>query len=312
MNFLQNLRKKLPHKFKKYIRYGVRLPQISNLIAPYVPSSICIDVGASYYPHTKWYIFLNSPLTYWLAVEPNKKNVDYANKWEWDCQFLSIHKGLSQDGGLKTLHITNIDSGSSLLPPVIPPAMKHREINLDYLYPVTKCEIETITLTHAISSLPLDLPLFVKLDTQGTELSILKGSEQLFFNNQILGIEMESTMLAQPIMENSGKFWEACSYLESKGFELLHIKPIYSPIKKRLLLRKHNTLINECDAVFSLRWDIASKMSVEFRVALLAFYITNLLYVEAKSVLQVDKDLTDFLKHRGCNVNKLLTLLETN
>jgi len=93
---------------------------------------------------------------------------------------------------------------------------------------------------------------------------------------------------------------------------LLHIKPIYSPIKKRLLSRKYNTLINECDAVFSLRWDIASKMSVEFRVALLAFYITNLLYVEAKSVLHVDKDLTDFLKHRGCNVNKLLTLLETN
>lgn len=305
MSLASNVRKLVPKAIKNIMRNGLRFYKLSALLSPYIPNTICIDVGASYYPHEKWYIFLNSPKTYWVAVEPNKENIEYTKKWRWPSKVSVCLSGLSKDGGSQTLYITNVDSGSSLLQPIIGDSLKHRGIDLDYFFPIKESNIDTITLKDVIPSHANGYPIFVKLDTQGTELSILKGSESLFSDQKILGIEMESTMLAQPIMSGSGKFWQACEYLESKGFELLHVKPIYSPLNKKQFLGQINTFLTECDAVFALRWDIVSKMPIEYRASLLAFYITNFLYLEAKAVLVDDKNLIDFLKNRGCNVNDL-------
>lgn len=275
-----------------------------------MPASVCVDVGAAHYPHGRWLTFLNAPRTQWLAVEPNEANIAYVKSWGWPCQISACTTGLSREGGIQTLYVTHVDTGSSLLPPEIPASMQHRVTNLDYFFPVKERQIETITLAQAIDGLSATAPVFVKLDTQGTELSILQGAQELFDGRRVVGIEMESTMLAQPLMKGSGKFWQACEYLESQGFELLHLKPIHAPLSpSRRSRSKQYTFLNECDAVFSLRMDVAAGLSVEHRTGLLAFYLSNLFYEEALSLLERDAGVVDFLHAQGCSVDALAATL---
>ncbi len=304
------LRRLVPRSAKNFLRQRTLPWRVSKLLSPYLPAAVCVDVGASYYPHVKWLAFLNAPRTQWLAVEPNEANVGYVKTWSWSSQVSVCTTGLSREGGTQTLHVTNVDSGSSLLPPEIPASMRHRVTNLDYFFPVTERRIETLTLVQALAGLSATAPVFVKLDTQGTELSILQGAQTLFDARRIVGIEMESTMLAQPVMKGSGKFWQACEYLEQQGFELLHIKPIAAVGRSGRARAGRNMYLNECDAVFALRQDVAATLPVEYRTSLLAFYLTNLFYEEALSLLGHDAEVADFLRTQGCRVDRLLATLK--
>lgn len=306
MSLWLTARRLIPQSFKNFLRQRTLPWRVSRLVSPYLPVAVCVDVGASYYPHTKWLVLLNSPKTKWLAVEPNEENVGYVKSWIWPSQVSTCTKGLSREGGVQTLYVTNVDTGSSLLSPEIPTSMKHRVTNLEYFYPVTERRIETLTLMQALAGLSITAPVFVKLDTQGTELSILQGAQALFDVRRIVGIEMESTLLAQPVMKGSGKFWQACEYLEAQGFELLHLKPIAAMSRTGRARTGRNTYLNECDAVFALRRDVAAQLPVEYRVSLLAFYLTNLFYEEAFSLLEADQETQEFLEIQGCRLTKFL------
>lgn len=304
------VRRLIPQSLKNFLRQRTLPWRISKQLSPYLPATICVDVGASYYPHGKWLVFLNAPRTQWLAVEPNEANIGYVKSWSWPCQVSACTTGLSHEGGTQTLYVTNVDTGSSLLPPEITPSMKHRVSNLDYFFPVTERRIDTLTLVQALEGPSATAPVFVKLDTQGTELSILQGAQALFDAQRIVGIEIESTLLAQPVMKGSGKFWQACEYLELQGFELLHIKPIAAVGRSGRARTGRNTYLNECDAVFALRQDVAAVMPVKYRTSLLAFYLTNLFYEEALSLLERDAEVTGFLRRQGCSVDALVTTLK--
>lgn len=303
------VRRLIPQSFKNFLRQRTLPWRVSKLLSPYLPAAVCVDVGASYYPHGKWLVFLNAPATQWLAVEPNEANIGYIKSWGWPCQVSACTTGLSREGGVQTLYVTNVDTGSSLLPPEIPASMKHRVSNQDYFFPVTERRIETLTLIQALAGLSTVAPVFVKLDTQGTELSILQGAQALFDAQRIVGIEMESTMLAQPVMSGSGKFWQACEYLEAQGYELLHVRPFQAPAHSGRVRTGRNTYLNECDAVFALRQDVAAALPVEYRTSLLAFYLTNLFYEEALSLLERDAEIAGFLRTQGCSVDTLADTL---
>lgn len=299
-------RRLIPQSFKNFLRQRTLPWRISRLASPYLPAVVCVDVGASYYPHTKWLVFLNSPKTQWLAVEPNEANIGYINPWAWPCQVSACTTGLSREGGRQTLYVTNVDTGSSLLPPEITASMQHRVTNPGYFFPVTEKKIETLTLVQALAGLHASAPVFVKLDTQGTELSILQGAESLFRARRIVGVEMESTLLAQPVMRGSGKFWQACEYLEAQDFELLHIKPISAAGRSGSAKKGRNTYLNECDAVFSLRQDVIVGLPAEYRVGLLAFYLTNYFYDEALMLFERDQRIGESLRERGCRLDDLI------
>jgi FkbM family methyltransferase len=295
------VRRLIPQSVKNFFRQRGLSWRLSRLLSPFLPQLVCVDVGASYFPHGKWLLFLNAPKTQWLAVEPNAANIEYAKSWRWACEITTCTTGLSRDGGMQTLYITNVDSGSSLLPPEIPSSMKHRVSNIDYFFPVKEKSINTLKLVQALDGMSDTAPVFVKLDTQGTELSILQGAQVLLDARRIVGIEMESTLLAQPVMKGSGKFWEACEYLEGQGFELVHLKPITAVSQTG-----KNTFLNECDAVFALRNDIVAQLPVEYRVSLIVFYLVNLLYEEALSMLLRDDGAAEFLQRQGCPLKELI------
>ena len=309
MSVSLRVRRAIPQSLKSAFRQWSTPWRVSRLVSPYLPKTVCVDVGASYYPHGNWLIFLNSPKTEWVAVEPNEANIGYVNSWAWPCQVVSRKTGLSRDGGPQTLYVTNVDSGSSLLKPEISASMQHRIKNLDYFFPIRECRIQTLTLVQALDGLAADAPICVKLDTQGSELSILQGAQSLFQARRIIGIEMESTLLAQPIMQGSGKFWEACQFMELQGFELLLVKPIHAPRRAGLFRPEGVRYLNECDAVFAIRADIAQGLDVSYRTSLLAFYLANKLYEEAFGLVERDAGVVEFLRVRQCPLDRLTATL---
>ncbi|MFS4461107.1 FkbM family methyltransferase [Bdellovibrio sp. HCB2-146] len=301
------IKKIIPAKLKNSIKE--RKPQhvLEGLISATLPSMCCVDVGASYHPHVKWPAFLKSKFVKWIAVEPNTKNLKYTENWRYSSNLSVCTTGLSEMGGDQTLYITNIDSGSSLLEPVIAASMGHR-VNSHYFFPVREQIIQTLKLTDIIEE--VEIPTIVKLDTQGTELSILRGANDLLMNS-IVGIEMESTLLAQPVMKGSGKFWEAASYLENRGFELLHLHPIYAPPRLNESKSKRGgfTFLNECDAVFVKRRDIIERMDVDYKMALFAFYCAYSFYEEAILFLDSSNELKSYLANKGQNIDTLKNVL---
>ena len=301
MSMAMRARRLLPRSLKNWVRKLSSSSRMVAQISPYLPALVCVDVGASYYPHTKWRVFLESPKTHWIAVEPNPDNLGYVQSWAWPCTVAVVPTGLSQHGGPQTLFVTNVDSGSSLLEPAIPDSMSHRVWNLDYFFPVREKRVDTLTLAQVLAETHAGTPVFVKLDTQGTELSILAGAQSRLADRSVVGIEMESTLLAQPIMQGAGKFWQACEYLEGFGFELLYVKPIHAAARSGNSKRSGLAYLNECDAVFAIRRDIAKGLAVDCRVALLGFYCSYALFEEGLSLL-ADVEVNSWLERRGCDV----------
>ena len=313
MTFIKIVKLLIPIPIINFLRKIIKRNRLAQMISPFLPASICIDVGASYYPHMKWIVFLESVNTNWIAIEPNESNIGYIKSWQWPSHVKAITTGLSRKGGLQTLYVTNIDSGSSLLEPVITEAMKHRikTSGLNYLFPLRTVEIDTKTLADVIKSESDDAPILVKLDTQGTELSILQGAQEYLLKNRIVGIEMESTLLARPVMQGSGKFWEACQYLEELGFELLDIKPIMAPSNLTNGSSLGKRYLNECDAVFALRRDVVSSLPVHYRISLFAFYLSNKLLEEALSILEEDSEIKSYFASKQVDMPKLTKLISS-
>ena len=309
MSALELLKRSAAAPMQQIARRYSATARLSSLLSSALPPLTCIDVGASYYPHPKWRLLLESPAVRWVAVEPNVANIGYIEHWEWPCKVTAVTTGLSRTGGAQTLYVTNVDSGSSLLEPRIPAAQAHRFRDLGYFFPVQPRPIDTLTLQAVIDAHAAG-PVLVKLDTQGTELSIVSGAETAVADRRVIGVELESTLLAQPVMQGSGKFWEACRYFEERGFELLHIKVMAGASR---MPRKHaraNTFLNECDAVFALRRDVAADLPVEHRTALFAFYLCNKLFDEAHDLLEADTALRSYLQARGCDIQRLAALID--
>lgn len=305
MGVLRQIKNHVPASIKRGLRSRSAKSKLATVLAPHLMDMVCVDVGASYYPHGKWHVLLESARTRWIAVEPNTANLGYVQSWPYPSQITVCGTGLSEQGGPQTLYVTNVDSGSSLLPPVIAEGMKRRVTNVDYFFPVQERIIDTLTLPQVLAQQPPAIPVCVKLDTQGTELSILRGGHDLLASHRIVGVEMEATLLAQPLMLGSGRFWEACQYFESLGYELLDLKPIFGPSRLGISQPRGKTYLNECDAVFALRQDVAARLGVAHRAALLAFYCCYSLYEEALSLLQADQELRQVLAASGCALPRL-------
>src|SRR5207253_2824711 len=77
MNTVRKLRARVGRNIERYSFAPEQ--RLLRSTAKILPPMVCVDVGASYYPHPAWEVFRRSPRTTWLAVEPNSKNTQYLN-----------------------------------------------------------------------------------------------------------------------------------------------------------------------------------------------------------------------------------------
>jgi FkbM family methyltransferase len=302
--------KKSKHLVKSFSRTYYSRYKIGIKMSKILPSVSCIDIGASYYPHPAWEIFRRSENAFWVAVEPNIQNLFYINHWNSSSKVILVETGLSEKGGKQILFVTNIDSGSSLNEPVLEKNMEHRIPSLDYFFPLKKVEIDTLTINDIVRKLISSTdPIIIKIDTQGTEFSILRAMDENIIKTRLICVELESTLLATPVMKGSSHFFEIQEFFQFYGFELVYFKPIQllSPKSKKQL--QGLTILNECDAVFLLRSDEIRNRDTDFQLSMVGCYISYALYGEALVLLSYIQQSLDSNSSKTALIKELIKQL---
>ena len=169
-----------------------------------------VDIGASGGLEPRWRPF--SSLIKVFAFEPDKRSFDDLQPNE---NYIVFNVALSGTKGIRDFHICKKPQVSSMLKP--------NKSFID-LYPDTDrwevlqtISFPTVTMDECLASHKNDID-FIKLDTQGLELDILKGSDEIL-NSSLIGLEVEMEFVQlyndQPI------FGGVVAYLESKKFQFI-------------------------------------------------------------------------------------------
>ena len=243
--------------------------KIQNFWTRVSPVCTFIDVGASYFYNKHWTLATQLPMSTMLQVDPNIQNLEYIDKQKILAKVILVPFCLSRAGGPQKLYVTNVDSGSSLFEPKISPDLKPRlSTDIDsYLYPIKVVEIQTKKLIDVIPESLINQPIALKLDTQGSELEIIRGAETLLITKQFVSIEVEASLLRHPFADGGTKFSELQPYLEGFGYELVNINLNYTHGPSKPSEFSKQGILNECDALFILNHREILQRSLEFKVA---------------------------------------------
>lgn len=200
-----------------------------------------VDIGGRLGPLTNFKSL--SPFAHLFICEPDSEAAaqlpsGHADGWR---SITAFGEAIAQTAGTVELNITRQPGLSSLLKP-------NTQV-VENFYSTESWEIEkkisvpAITLDDAANKYGFAAPLIIKLDTQGSELEILKSGPETLDNT--VGVYLEMNNLE--FYEQQPAFSEVDSFLREKGFTLIDLKrtllrrqteerPIYS---KRELAWSH-------------------------------------------------------------------------
>jgi FkbM family methyltransferase len=287
---------------------------ILNLSTRIVGRTTAIDVGASYFPHVHWDVIRRSSTATWVAVDPNSSNLSYLKSWHSSnkSNLVEIPFGLSKKSGLNKLYVTNVDSGSSLLEPIISDDWIHRSTT-SYFFPFKTTFVTCLSLDEAIHYIDpnfSDSPIWLKMDTQGSELDILNSLSSRYLLENIVMVESECTLQRIPTMNGSGKLSALLSLLEDSKFEVLIFNVFQSFPKFTFnpLVANKKFALAECDVVFFISPTFAiSSRPLAHNLSLISAYLSYNLYFEAFSHIgKVLNHFGDVLDEQTHNVLLLL------
>ena len=267
-----------------------------EMLSQLVENVICVDIGAANFPHPKWWIFLQSPKTHWLAIDPARESLSYTEKWRWRCSVESLPVAMAAETGRGVLHVTNTPTGSSFLQPRPSLRDDYRYSSQDYSYffPVSLQQIETLGLSSVLSRFEANSHFVLKLDTQGSEFAILSGISDLFAARRVLAVECEVSLLHSPSYVEAPRLWDVVGTMESRGFELLQIDVIEKSTATSA--PRARGIAAEADVLFVLRREFVVSRELSLRLQLLCVYVTYGLFEEAKLLLRDDQELSNYIE----------------
>ena len=187
------------------------LPSLSDLAALLDRPLVVLDIGCRWGFEEKWEA-LGS------RVELIGFDADAA-----ECQALREQSGdevryvaasLGAAPGPAELFLTQEPACSSLYPP--DPELIAERPELECTAPVSTVEVELTTLDAWAAEAGVRSADFLKLDTQGSELDILRGGVQLLATVRALEIEVE----LNPIYRGQPLFGDVDRFLRERGFVL--------------------------------------------------------------------------------------------
>jgi FkbM family methyltransferase len=144
--------------------------------------------------------------------------------------------GLAGSSGIRNLYLTKEPACSSLYPPNQFLVENYSALDCISLQKVVTTQVTTLdTWTQEVN---LQNISYLKIDTQGSELEILKGGDSIISSARCIDIEVEFN----PIYEGQTLFGETDTYLRSKGFILWRLSNLvhYSLGGERLPMRDKN------------------------------------------------------------------------
>lgn len=179
-----------------------------------------VDVGGAngFQPHwSRMYDNLHA-----LIFEPGEESykqleITYRDK-VLASDFILSQDALSETGGPRTLYLTNVPTGSSLLRPNRDSAFV---ANSSYFFPLREISVQTGTLTAALAKYNFPQPDIIKLDVQGLEYAIIKSMPQRLLQNICL-YELEINLL--DAYEGQTPFSEYLRFFDDLGYQLLDLR----------------------------------------------------------------------------------------
>ena len=168
-----------------------------------------VDIGASGGLEARWCSIQGNIKAF--LFEPDERSHKELKLADYVEEIFPV--GLGSSELIAPLNLCRSPGASSVLSP------RHSFLSLfsdAKRFDVTKqVDIKLSTLDHCLMSRWQDCD-FIKIDTQGTELDILRGGDALL-DSPIIGLEIEVEFVR--LYENQDLFGDVCSHLESKGFE---------------------------------------------------------------------------------------------
>ncbi len=150
-----------------------------------------------------------------IGFEPNKDSYKECVERKSNSQTTYYPYALDRHKGKKDFYVTSYSSASSFFRPNMTMAKKFG-ID-DELSVVKSVQVDTINFDSFQKIYGLENVDFIKLDTEGSELDILKGSENAL-KSSVLGLSIEVRFIE--ILNNQPLFSDIDRYLKSLGFFL--------------------------------------------------------------------------------------------
>ena len=278
---------------------------------------IFIDIGSRGGVQKKWLIFKDKLNV--IGFEPDKEEYDRMQNEGLPMKNYNI--GLWKEKGIIDFYLTRNGRCSSNLEPNTEVLDEFPES--DRFDIIKKTNIPVDTLDNILNSSNKveggDIPDFVKLDTQGTELYILQGMTETL-NRSIFGIEIEVEFIS--MYRKQPLFHEVDEFMHSQGFQLFDIKKYYW--RRKCGLGLDGTMrgqIAHGDALYFRNPDVyinllknsnvKSRKRLLIAVAIALFYgysdyAINLLECGKNSNLICEEDYTLLLKNISRSSKKIL------
>lgn len=260
---------------------------------------VLVDVGARGGIDSKWEEIKN--IMRIIAFEPDETECSRLQKSNKDNSIIYFPYALGEDiFGHKPMHICNQQGCSSFLEPnnayikqfYYGSAMEvvgHTEINVISLDSI--CEKENIRVDC------------MKIDVQGWELNVLRGSRNTLQGVKLIELEVEFN----PQYINQPLFADVDKYLREEGFSLIGLKRAYwrRRVQEKDRLTPYGGTLMHGDALYyneHLLRDKATERDIIALCVLLSFYkqddfTTQLLMTPHKSLEKISEDSRQDLLH---------------
>lgn len=207
-------------------------PPIRNLTSPWLKhlvdfkdqkkiivknQPLIFDVGASVGQSTEKYLFY-FPNSMIHSFEPIPKVYkEYVNKFSNYKNINANNFALSDKNGTADFYVNDCHYTSSMLKPV--PFSKRFSHENDIQFQLeSKMSIKTVTLDRYCNNSAIDFIDILKIDTQGSELSVLEGARKMLNNHSINLIFAEVEFIA--LYEQQPLFYDIRRWLNEKGYFL--------------------------------------------------------------------------------------------
>lgn len=171
---------------------------------------VVIDIGARWGAGDRWRRF--GPRVRVVGFDPDEHECARLNEAEPDVRY--VPRALGAEAGSATLHNTVEPACSSLYPPY--PGLADARPELAGMRSTGTRTVELTTLDDWLDESEFDEAHVLKLDTQGSELDILRGARRTLAHVRMLEVEVE----LNPLYEGQPLFGDVDRFLREQGFVL--------------------------------------------------------------------------------------------
>ena len=230
---------------------------------------VVLDIGVRGGPNPRWLPFANDVTVVGVDADAAECARLTSQPSPLPVRYLPYALG-SADQQQATLRLTRQRGCSSILEPNFPFLASFpygRAFEIETTVPVTLTRLDTMCRKEDVR------PDVIKIDTQGSELDILRGGEQALSSACLVETEVEFN----PIYSGQPLFGDVDAYLRQRGFALLGLRRDYWRRTTTKTSSLGGTLIHG-DALF-YRLDVPAEQRRRFAIALTAY--NQLDFVEA-------------------------------